>query len=432
MSMILGFLVALTGCGDLELMPTPNIYIGSDFDPFADVPPSLQGNTVDILYVTDRQPVRDEERRLGYDHNRSYSMAFGSAIVQVGDEETTWEEIVAASRSRRRSSSLGLRIRAVIEKGRFPATPYPVVMGPDLTPIPNPEVVADHDAVAAKLVEDLNARLAKTPDKEVFVYVHGYNNAFNYSASVMAEIWHFLGRRGVPLVYTWPAGQGGLRGYFYDRESGEFTIYHLKQLLRILRDCEEVEKVHIIAHSRGTDIIVTALREMFIEYKGAIRPRGKRKLKNLILAAPDMDIDVISQRIIAEELMEHFERITMYVSTTDAALGLSTWFFLSQGRIGRITSIEDLPETLKVRAQSRSWKEVTAQTYLIDARVKTGFIGHSYFYLHPAVSSDLVMMLRYDLDPGSGGRPLESLGSIFWRLDNDYPPPGSYRPKENE
>ena len=169
-----------------------------------------------------------------------------------------------------------------------------------------------------------------------------------------------------------------------------------------------------------------------IEYKSAIRPREKRKLKNLILAAPDLDIDVISQRIIAEGLMEHFERITMYVSTTDAALGLSTWFFLSQGRIGRMTSIEDLPETLKVRAQSRSWKEVTAQTYLIDARVKTGFVGHSYFYLHPAVSSDLVMMLRYDLDPGPGGRPLESLGSIFWRLENDYPPPGSFRPKENE
>ena len=37
---------------------------------------------------------------------------------------------------------------------------------------------------------------------------------------VIAELWHFLGRQGVPILYTWPAGFGGLRGYTRDRESG--------------------------------------------------------------------------------------------------------------------------------------------------------------------------------------------------------------------
>ena len=36
----------------------------------------------------------------------------------------------------------------------------------------------------------------------------------------IAELWHFLGREGVPIAYTWPAGHPGLlRGYNYDRES---------------------------------------------------------------------------------------------------------------------------------------------------------------------------------------------------------------------
>jgi esterase/lipase superfamily enzyme len=44
------------------------------------------------------------------------------------------------------------------------------------------------------------------PRKEVFIFVHGFHNDFNDAAFVMAELWHFLGRIGVPIVYTWPSG----------------------------------------------------------------------------------------------------------------------------------------------------------------------------------------------------------------------------------
>ena len=71
---------------------------------------------------------------------------------------------------------------------------------------------------------------------------------------VIAELWHFLGRQGVPILYTWPAGFGGLRGYTRDRESGGFTIFHLKQFLRLLASTPELEELNIIAHSRGTDV----------------------------------------------------------------------------------------------------------------------------------------------------------------------------------
>ncbi len=47
--------------------------------------------------------------------------------------------------------------------------------------------------------------------------------------------------------------------------------------------------------------------------------------------------------------------------------------------------------------------------------------GHSYFRDAPTVSSDLVLLLRDDLDPGTPGRPLESLGRKFWRVPSGYP-----------
>ena len=52
---------------------------------------------------------------------------------------------------------------------------------------------------------------------------------------------------------------------------------------------------------------------------------------------------------------------------------------------------------------------------------------HSYFRDAPSVSSDLVLMLRDDLDPGPPGRPLESLGRKFWRVPPGYP---ALRPPE--
>jgi hypothetical protein len=47
--------------------------------------------------------------------------------------------------------------------------------------------------------------------------------------------------------------------------------------------------------------------------------------------------------------------------------------------------------------------------------------GHSYFRNSPAVSSDLVLLLRDDLDPGAPGRPLEHVGLEFWRVPSNYP-----------
>ncbi len=62
------------------------------------------------------------------------------------------------------------------------------------------------------------------------------------------------------------------------------------------------------------------------------------------------------------------------------------------------------------------------QSQVIDADV-TGFtkFGHDYYYRHPAVSSDLILLLTGHLDPGAEhGRPLTPIEGGFWGIDNDY------------
>jgi hypothetical protein len=40
--------------------------------------------------------------------------------------------------------------------------------------------------------------------------------------------------------------------------------------------------------------------------------------------------------------------------------------------------------------------------------------GHSYFRDAPTVASDVVLVLRVDLDPGTPGRPLVPIGHHLW------------------
>jgi hypothetical protein len=119
-------------------------------------------------------------------------------------------------------------------------------------------------------------------------------------------------------------------------------------------------------------------------------------------------------QLLAEYVGPGVERTTVYVSPVDKALGFSSLLFTSLRRIGQVGP-EDLTD------EERQHLERVARTQIIDARVPTGFIGHAYFYRHPAVSSDLVLLLRYQLDPGSPGRPLHKRGTNFWQITPDYP-----------
>ena len=78
-------------------------------------------------------------------------------------------------------------------------------------------------------------------------------------------------------------------------------------------------------------------------------------------------------------------------------------------------------DVLYATDEQRHHLERLARTQLIDARVPSGFIGHAYFYRHPAVSADLILLLRDGLEPGSPGRPFYKRGSNFWQITPDYP-----------
>lgn len=405
--------LVLVGCSSTpKLMPTPNIYLEGGGYPESKIPRGLKSNKVELLFVTDRAPEPSADGTVIYGIGRSASLGFGSVMVEIGND-LTWRQLVEMSETSTRRSSPAIRVVSRTEIGRFPPTPHEflVVNGEARE---DPKVRAQYDRVALKLRDKIGSRMTQTGDNEVHIFVHGFNNTFDKAAASLTELWHFLGRRGVPMLYSWPAAHGGLFGYFVDRESGEFTIYHLKNLIRLLASFPEVERINILAHSRGTSVLTTALRELIIEARAAgLSPRIAYRIENLIMAAPDLDFDIVRQRLIAEKIGPAFGQITVYTTDSDKALKLSQTL-LSGIRFGRIRAT-DLGE------QEKAIFMVVKNVAFIDVHGVRSFSGHAYYLNNPSTSSDIIRIINAGYKPGSPGRPLTHRMLNFWEMPVDYP-----------
>jgi esterase/lipase superfamily enzyme len=413
---ILICVLLIAGCADTrQLMPTPNLYTDEKATLFEALPEEYASTLVELIYVTDRVPETDEAGNLRYGYGRSNSLAAGTTVVDLG-KNATWEDLVEASRTQSRIKDLKLSLVSIDEFTRMPPSPVPYEVI-DGKVFEDREIVAARDAAATRMKAEIKRRLTMTPRKEVYLYVHGYNNTFEDAAFALAELWHFFGREGLPIVYTWPAGHPGIFGYTYDRESGEFTVFHLKQVIRWLSAQPEIENIHLIAHSRGTDVATSAFRELVIWARGAgLNPREQFKIKNFVIAASDLDVQVMNQRISAEYLALAVDQATLYTSSEDKAIGIAEWLFASpRGRVGTWT-IDELDE-----AEIARMKAYGGRVTIVDFEGESTGYGHSYFRTNPAVSSDLVLMIRHGLKPGEEGRPLENIGLNFWRVTEGYP-----------
>lgn len=417
---ILSCLLMLSACsGRREMMPTPNVYVNEGTGLYEGLATDLKSTQVPVFYVTDRLPERTAEGKIAYGFERSPSLGFGRAVVGMGDE-ISWADLIEASRTLKRPKPVHLEVLDVMELARGPNSPIPY-KEIDGKIVEKASSVAQRDEAVAIFRSSVEKQLAQSSRKEVFIFVHGFHNTFEDSVYIMAEMWHFLGRIGVPIAYSWPAGHPGLFGYTYDRESSEFTVYHLRQLLTLIAGFPEVERINLVAHSRGTDVVVTAVRELTIAARAAgLNPREEYKIHNLVLAAPDLDLQVATQRIAGDKLTLSTNRFTVYTSPKDKAIGLSSRIFDSpRGRFGTF-GVDNVPITVEDGMQY-SDSNFAVINFSGLREEGGGGIAHAYFREVPSVSSDLILMLRDDLEAGSPGRPLESIGHKFWKIPKGYP-----------
>jgi len=172
--------------------------------------------------------------------------------------------------------------------------------------------------------------------RRVLIFVHGFNNRYEDAVYRFAQIVHDSKTDAAPVIFTWPS-RASIFDYSYDKESTNYSRDALEELLRAAVNTPEVGEITIMAHSMGTWLAVETLRQM------AIRDgRVPKKIQQVILASPDLDVDVFGQqmRAIGRDKKDR-PNFTLFVSRDDRALTLSRRISGNVDRLGQINPAEE-------------------------------------------------------------------------------------------
>jgi len=426
--------LVLAGCATppRQLMPTPVIYQGPGGPRVFTVPAETPGGTdVELFYITDRGPETDPESTLPYGQGRDDRIKFGTTRVRIG-EGLTWSELDRESHlgEGERTRGLELSLGRTAELGMFPDEPYAVIRDAAGNVYRDLRVLREHDLARRQFQQEIATRVAASPRKEVMLYVHGFNETFETAAFTTADLCHFLGREPVCAFFTWPASSTGnfLISYTTTTESAEYATNHLKKTIRMLAETPGVDRLQLLAHSRGTALMLAAVRELALEAISAGKePAQVLKIDNVVLFSPDIDVDVGAQAVTSyasdPDLISVWPSrrlprtvnggMTIYSSPEDRALLVSRILFRSRNRVGNLRAESINPDVQEYM------RELGKLTFVVYDGKRTDAFGHSYFTTNPRVSADVIELLRYGTAPGEPGRDLIQVGPVVWKFPEE-------------
>lgn len=210
-------------------------------------------------------------------------------------------------------------------------------------------------------------RVEQSPDKQAFVFIHGFNVSFEGAVTRTAQLALDLKFDGAPILYSWPS-RGQLLDYNVDAAAVSATVGNLRDFLTGIAAATGAEKVHIIAHSMGNRALCDALR---LVAAGGLSPSTTR-LGHIVLAAPDVDADTFAQ--VGGEIQKAATSITLYASSRDQAIRVSKRY---NGGMRAGEPIVVVPGLDSVDASS----------------VDTDFLSHGYFSDSRAMLNELYELL---------------------------------------
>jgi len=243
---------------------------------------------------------------------------------------------------------------------------------------------------------DLELRANALGAPGVLLFIHGYNVSFYDAAIRTGQLAHDLAFPGPTVFFSWPS-RGQTIPYTVDEENARWAVDDMHSVLADLATLARGAPVYVIAHSMGNRVFTEAFRDLLERSAGS-----RRAFKELVLAAPDIDAEVFKRRI-APHILGVGPRVTLYASDNDVALAASRMLRGGYRRLG-----EAGPTIAVLRGMDT-----------VDAsRVKTDFLGHSYFGDSASVMSDLFYLIRNGAKPTDrfALRAAQSAEGAYWEF----------------
>ncbi|MCB0436412.1 MAG: alpha/beta hydrolase, partial [Mangrovimonas sp.] len=220
--------------------------------------------------------------------------------------------------------------------------------------------------------DKLKQGIQESSKKSSFLFVHGYNTSFADAAKRTAQISYDLKFDGEAVFYSWPSKES-VAEYTRDESNIEWAQHDLELFLTDYISKSGAEEIYLVAHSMGNRGLTRAITNVIKEH-----PEYKEKIKEIILAAPDIDADVF-KRDIAPKMIQTIQKpITLYVSSDDLALKASKEVhgYARAGDSGDGLVVINGIET-------------------VDATgIDTSFLSHSYFADTSSIIADIFDLIK--------------------------------------
>jgi len=184
-------------------------------------------------------------------------------------------------------------------------------------------------------VTEINRDLASRPrtERQLLLFVHGYNTSTTDAILRLGQFVEDTKYQGVPVLITW-ASAAKLTRYVYDLNSALIARDQLIDIADILKETR-AESVDIFAHSMGTFLTMEAL----VNAQQTGRLGKSIPIDNIMLAAPDIDIDLFRTQI-AILPPSIREKMFILISKDDGALRVSRRIAGGIPRVGAADATE--------------------------------------------------------------------------------------------
>ena len=187
--------------------------------------------------------------------------------------------------------------------------------------------LANADAFRRAIEQDLARRAPD--DRDIILFVHGYNYSFAEGVYRTAQLAHDLQLPGVQAHFSWPSR---MKPYAYsgDRDAALYSRDGLVQTIDLLARTQGRGKIVLMAHSMGGQLLMEGLRQMALSGRRDLIDR----IDGVVLMSPDLDLRLFRSQVRAiGPLPRPFVIMT---SPRDRALQLSALLSDEPLRLGNI------------------------------------------------------------------------------------------------
>lgn len=242
-------------------------------------------------------------------------------------------------------------------------------------------------APCAKLV----SASARASGGTLIVFIHGFNNSFDFAVRRAIAFAQDFGVAGPVLVFSWPSF-GEVSGYVYDIGSVNFTRPFVQDLIGALLRESDFRSISVLAHSMGSQIAFQVLE--FAKTSG-------KPIESVVFVAPDVPRTNFVQGI---RLYGTSAKLaTMYANENDRALLLSQTVNKQApaGLGGTFRLTTNGVETVDVSEVDKQWFE----------------INHSHGFDVHKVASDVSVVLRQHAKASMRNLPSATQdGMTYWLI----------------